>query len=69
MSSDHHSPNGHAMQLGDGQLEMHERMDETLSGEPMMRRTCLSGVTSTLVLGLKQISHRFDAASATFRCV
>lgn len=48
---------------------MHERMDETLSRELMMRRTCLSGVTSTLVLGLKQISHRFDAASATFRCV
>lgn len=30
MSSGHHSLEGHAMQLGDGQLETHERMDETL---------------------------------------
>jgi tetrahydromethanopterin S-methyltransferase subunit F len=29
-------------------------------------RTLFSGTTSTLVLGLKHISHGFDAVSATF---
>lgn len=69
MNSDHYAPKRQALQLGDGRLEMHEQMDEALPYEPMMRRTCLSGVTSTLVLGLKHISHPFDAASATLRCV